>query len=178
MMHAIFVVPISSPTSISSFLAILLHLPWCIRDPPGSSFSVACRRAQPGTDRHAIQFLLLVDQNVVGRYLEERTRDLLYELAQSESLWERRTAIVATAYFLRHDQLDDTFAIAETLLNVEEDLIHKAVGGWLRHAGKQDQPRLLAFLERHAARMPRTMLTYAVEHLDAEQKAHFRGLAA
>lgn len=115
-------------------------------------------------------------QYVVGQYLAERPRDILYELTRSESLWERRTAIVATAYFLRQGEVDDTFKIAELLLDDDEDLIHKAVGGWLRHAGKQDRARLLAFLEQHAARMPRTMLTYAVEHLDAEQKAYFRGL--
>jgi 3-methyladenine DNA glycosylase AlkD len=151
-----------------------------------------CRRKQTSEGRRQALFDLylrrhdrinnwdLVDlgaQHVVGRNLQARPRDLLYELARSDSLWERRTAIVASAYFLRQGEMDDTFKIAEILLDDEEDLIHKAVGGWLRHAGKQDRERLLAFLEQHAARMPRTMLTYAMEHLDAEQKAYYRGLS-
>jgi DNA alkylation repair enzyme len=116
----------------------------------------------------------LAARDVVGGYLAERPRDVLYELARSESLWERRTAIVATAWFIREGDLDDTFAVAEVLLGDDEDLIHKAVGGWLREAGKEDRPRLLGFLDEHAAEMPRTMLRYAMEHLDAEQRAHYR----
>jgi 3-methyladenine DNA glycosylase AlkD len=112
--------------------------------------------------------------NVVGGHLADRPRDLLDELARSPSLWERRTAIVAAAWFIRRGELDDTFRIAELLLHDDEDLIHKAVGGWLREAGKKDRSRLLRFLDRHAGAMPRTMLRYAMEHLDAEQKAHYR----
>jgi 3-methyladenine DNA glycosylase AlkD len=118
----------------------------------------------------------LAARDVVGGYLADRPRDLLYELARSESLWERRTAIVATAWFIREGELDETFAIAEVLLGDEEDLIHKAVGGWLREAGKHDRPRLLGFLDEHAAEMPRTMLRYAMEHLDPDQRAHYRSL--
>jgi hypothetical protein len=110
---------------------------------------------------------------VVGGYLFDKPRDVLYELARSESLWERRTAIVATYYFIRQGDLDDTFEIAALLLDDEEDLIHKATGGWLREAGKKDRQRLLRFLERHAATMPRTMLRYATEHLDREQRNHY-----
>jgi 3-methyladenine DNA glycosylase AlkD len=116
--------------------------------------------------------------HVVGGYLYEfaRPRDVLYDLAGSENLWERRTAIVATAYFLTKKETADTFSIAELLVDDDEDLIHKAAGGWVRHAGKTDPDALLAFLERNAARMPRTMLTYAMEHLTDEQRAHFRSL--
>jgi 3-methyladenine DNA glycosylase AlkD len=113
---------------------------------------------------------------VVGAYLFDKPRDLLYTLAHSENLWERRTAIVSTAYFLRQGDVADTFAIAEILLNDDQDLIHKATGGWLREAGKQDRPRLLAFLDRHAATMPRTFLRYAIEHLDKEQRDYYLGL--
>jgi DNA alkylation repair enzyme len=116
----------------------------------------------------------LAARDVVGGYLADRPRDVLYELARSENLWERRTAIVATAWFIRDGDLDDTFAIAELLLDDDEDLIHKAVGGWLREAGKKNRQRLLAFLDEHAAEMPRTALRYAMEHLDAEQRAHYR----
>jgi 3-methyladenine DNA glycosylase AlkD len=113
---------------------------------------------------------------VVGRYLFDKPRGVLYELARSENVWERRTAIVATSYFIRQDDLDDTFAVAEVLLGDEHDLIHKAVGGWLREAGKKDRQRLLAFLDTHAADMPRTMLRYAIEHLDKDQRAHYMGM--
>jgi 3-methyladenine DNA glycosylase AlkD len=113
---------------------------------------------------------------VVGGYLFAKDRTPLYQLAQSANLWERRTAIVATSYFIRQRDLDDTFAIAEMLIDDDQDLIHKATGGWLRECGKKDRNRQLAFLEQHAARMPRTMLRYAIEHLDKDQKAHFRGL--
>jgi 3-methyladenine DNA glycosylase AlkD len=118
----------------------------------------------------------LAARDVVGRYLADKPRDVLYELARSDNQWERRTAIYATAWFIRQGELDDTFAIAEILLHDEEDLIHKAAGGWLREAGKHDRPRLLRFLDEHAAEMPRTMLRYAIEHLDPEQREHYRGL--
>jgi 3-methyladenine DNA glycosylase AlkD len=113
---------------------------------------------------------------VVGRYLFDKPRDVLYELARSESLWERRTAIVATAYFIRQGDLSDTFGIAEVLLYDDHDLIHKATGGWLREAGKKDRTRLLGFLDEHAATMPRAMLRYAIEHLDKEQRNHYLSL--
>jgi 3-methyladenine DNA glycosylase AlkD len=110
---------------------------------------------------------------VVGRYLFDKPRDMLYELARSENVWERRTAIVATSYFIRQGDGDDTFKIAEMLLGDDHDLIHKATGGWLREAGKKDRRRLLGFLDEHAATMPRTMLRYAIEHLDKERRTHY-----
>jgi 3-methyladenine DNA glycosylase AlkD len=113
---------------------------------------------------------------VVGGHLSDKPRDVLYELARSENVWERRTAMLSTLYFARQDDLDDIYAIAEALLGDDHDLIHKAVGGMLREAGKHDRPRLLAFLDEHAASMPRTMLRYAVEHLDRDQRAHYRSL--
>jgi 3-methyladenine DNA glycosylase AlkD len=116
--------------------------------------------------------------HAVGGYIYEyeQPRAVLYELAASENLWERRTAIVATAYFLTKKETDDTFAIAELLIDDDEDLIHKAAGGWVRHAGKTDPDGLIAFLDKNATRMPRTMLTYAMEHLTDEQRAHYRQL--
>lgn len=110
---------------------------------------------------------------VVGGWLVDRPRDVLYSLARSENIWERRTAIVATSWFLRTGDTDDTFAIAEVLLNDKEDLIHKATGGWLRDAGRRDRPRLLEFLDVHAATMPRTALRYAIEHLDKPGRDHY-----
>jgi len=110
---------------------------------------------------------------VVGRYLFDKPRDILYKLARSDSLWERRTAIVATSYFIRQGDLSDTFEIAEILLDDDQDLIHKATGGWLRETGRKDRRRLLSFLDEHAATMPRTALRYAIEHLDKEQRNHY-----
>jgi hypothetical protein len=111
--------------------------------------------------------------HVIGGYLFDKPRDILYDLARSENLWERRTAIVATAFFIKQKDTKDTFAIAELLLNDKEDLIHKAVGGWLRAAGGK---RLIAFLDQHAATMPRTMLRYAIEHLDKAQREYYLNL--
>ncbi|HWC77622.1 MAG TPA: DNA alkylation repair protein [Blastocatellia bacterium] len=113
---------------------------------------------------------------VVGGYLADKPRAVLYKLARSKNMWERRTAIVSTYYFVRKGDLDDTFKIAEMLVNDDEDLIHKATGGWLREAGKKDPKRLLRFLDQHAATMPRTALRYAIEHLDEKKRAHYMGL--
>jgi 3-methyladenine DNA glycosylase AlkD len=118
----------------------------------------------------------LVDRSapyVVGGYLFDKPRALLYKLARSKNIWERRTAIVSTFYFIRKGEVDDTFKIAEMLLNDKEDLIHKATGGWLREAGKKDRQRLLSFLDKYAATMPRTMLRYAIERLDKKQREHY-----
>jgi 3-methyladenine DNA glycosylase AlkD len=91
-------------------------------------------------------------------------------------VWERRTAIVSTSYFIRQGDVNDTFEIAEILLGDDHDLIHKATGGWLREAGKKNRQRLLRFLDGYAATMPRTMLRYAIEHLHGEQRAHYLSL--
>ncbi|WP_053174491.1 DNA alkylation repair protein [Nonomuraea sp. SBT364] len=114
---------------------------------------------------------------VVGGHLFGRSRAVLYELARSAHWWERRTAIVATSYFIRQDDLADTFGIADVLVDDPADLVQKAYGGWIREAGKRDRALLLAFLDRHAATMPRTALRYAVEHLDGGLRAHYMGLA-
>ena len=110
---------------------------------------------------------------VVGGWLRDKPRDVLYDLARSPDLWERRTAIVATSWFLRDGEQDDTYAIAELLLGDPEDLIHKAVGGWLRDAGRSDRQRLLQFLDTHAPTMPRVALRYAIEHLDQAQRQDY-----
>jgi 3-methyladenine DNA glycosylase AlkD len=118
----------------------------------------------------------LVDRSapyVVGGYLFDKPRDILYQLARSKNTWERRTAIVSTYYFIRKGEVADTFKIAEILINDEHDLIHKATGGWLREAGKKDRERLLRFLDKHAANMPRVTLRYAIEHFDKEQRDRY-----
>lgn len=121
----------------------------------------------------------LVDRSapyVIGGYLFDKPRDILYKLARSRNVWERRTAIVSTYYFVRQGDVGDTFKIAETLLNDNHDLIHKATGGWLREAGKKDPRQLRLFLNKHAATMPRIALRYAIEHLDKRQRAHYLGM--
>ena len=113
----------------------------------------------------------LAAREVVGRWLMARPRDLLYELTRSANMWKRRTAMLATMQFLRVNQHDDAYAIARILQTDSQDLIHKVVGGVLRFAGDKDQPRLLAYLEQSAKSMPRTMLRYAIEHLNKPQKS-------
>ena len=123
----------------------------------------------------------LVDRSapyVVGGYLNDQPRKVLYRLARSKNVWERRTAIVSTFYFIRQGDVDDTFKIARLLVNDRHDLIHKAVGGWIREAGKKDQAQLLAFLDEHAATMPRTMLRYAIEHLNGKQRENYLKMKA
>ena len=102
--------------------------------------------------------------------------EVLYRLAGSDVLWERRIAIVATFRLIRAGSLDDTFALAALLEGDPHDLMHKAVGWMLREAGKQDEPRLLAYLDEHAATMPRTALRYSLERLEPAVRAHYMGL--
>lgn len=110
---------------------------------------------------------------VVGGYLYDKPRDILYELAKSDNPWERRTAIVATYFFIRQNEIEDTFRIAELLINDKHDLINKAVGSWIREASKRDKRVLLLFLNKYATTMPRITLRYAVEKLDKSEKEHY-----
>jgi 3-methyladenine DNA glycosylase AlkD len=114
--------------------------------------------------------------NAIGNYLYDKPRDILYKLAVSSSLWKRRTAILGTTYFIRKNDLDDTFTIAEMLVNDQEDLIHKAVGWMLRFAGDKDKERLKNFLDKHAATMPRTMLRAAIEKFNKIEKEYYMKL--
>jgi 3-methyladenine DNA glycosylase AlkD len=121
----------------------------------------------------------LVDRsaiNVVGGYLMDKPRKVLYKLARSKSMSERRTAIVSTLYFIGKGDVDDAFQLAEMLLNDEEDLIHKAVGWALRYAGDKERQRLIYFLDKHASTMPRSTLRYAIEHFDKEQRDQYLGM--
>ena len=118
----------------------------------------------------------LVDRaapHVVGGYLADKPRKILQDLAKSKNPWERRTAIVSTWYFIRQDDVADTFRIAEMLVNDSHELVQKAVGSWLREAGKRDPKRLLSFLDTHAVTMPRVILRYAVEKLPPTTRAKF-----
>lgn len=123
----------------------------------------------------------LVDRaapHVVGGYLADKPRDPLYVLAGSPKWYERRTAVVSTWFFIRQGDTEDTFRIGGILAHDPHVLVQKAVGGWIREAGKRDLPRLRLFLDQNAATMPRTALRYAVEHLDRCSRDHYMGLAA
>jgi len=112
---------------------------------------------------------------IVGKFLADKDRAILYHLARSSLLWERRIAIVATFYFIKNKQWDDTLAISRQLLADREDLMHKAVGWMLREAGKQSVPALEDFLKKHSRTMPRTMLRYAIERFpEAKRKTYLR----
>ncbi|MFH0713447.1 MAG: DNA alkylation repair protein, partial [Candidatus Micrarchaeota archaeon] len=99
--------------------------------------------------------------NIVGNYLLNKNHDVLFKMARSENLWEKRIAIISTFSFIRAGQFEDTFKIVEMLLNDKHDLIHKACGWMLREVGKRNQAALEEFLELHYSQMPRTMLRYA-----------------
>lgn len=113
---------------------------------------------------------------VVGGYLFDKDRSILYKMAQSPRPMERRTAIVSTYYFIRQKQVEDTFSIAEILINDTDIYVQKAVGSWIREAGKQDTRRLMAFLDKHSSTMPRVTLQYAIEKFDRELKDHYLGM--
>ena len=112
---------------------------------------------------------------VLGAWLRDKDRGVLYTLARSDNLWERRTAMFATMAFIKQRQFDDAIAIAEMLVNDPHDLIHKVVGGMLRTVAIHDKPRVEAFLARHGAIMPRVMLRYAIEHCSPEERAEWLG---
>ncbi len=111
--------------------------------------------------------------NIIGEYLWDKPRDILYTLAESDDPWQRRTAMVSTYAFIKKGDLNDTFKIAEILIHDKHELINKAVGSWIREAGKKDVSKLLAFLNKYAVTMPRVTLRYAIEKLNDEQREHY-----
>jgi 3-methyladenine DNA glycosylase AlkD len=115
--------------------------------------------------------------NLLGAHLinnRDQRRRLLYRLAGSQNVWERRIAIVSTHYFIRRDDFSDTLKIAEMLLQDKHDLIHKAAGWMLREVGKRDAAVEEAFLEKHFNIMPRTMLRYAIERLPERKRNRYK----
>jgi len=117
-------------------------------------------------------------EHIVGAFLLDRSREPLYRLAVSSSLWERRIAVTATFHFIRRGDFADTLRIAEMLLLDREDLIHKATGWMLREVGKRDPEREKSFLKTHCRRMPRVMLRYAIEKFpEPERRRYLTGQA-
>jgi 3-methyladenine DNA glycosylase AlkD len=111
--------------------------------------------------------------NIVGAFLMERSRKPLYQLTKSKILWERRIAVLATFYFIKNNQFDDSLKTAGILLQDKEDLIHKAVGWMLREVGKRDIVSAESFLQKHCRVMPRTMLRYAIERFTPAKRRKY-----
>jgi 3-methyladenine DNA glycosylase AlkD len=122
---------------------------------------------------HGVNNWNLVDSSawqILGRDLIGKNRKIIYKLAKSEVMWERRVAIVSTFAFIRENDLSDTFDLSVKLMTDKEDLIHKACGWMLREAGKRDAAALRAFLHTHRPNLPRTTLRYAIEKFDAGER--------
>ncbi len=155
-------------------LAGLLLLVDASRSSPGE----AAERYLAAVRRGRVNNWDLVDssaEHLLGEWLVDRDRSLLDDLAASPVLWERRVAVLATFAFIKRGDASTTLDLAARLLDDREDLMHKAVGWMLREVGKRvSREALLGFLDAHAARMPRTMLSYATEHLTPEERAAYR----
>lgn len=107
---------------------------------------------------------------ITGRFLLDKNRDILYELAESDMLWDNRIAIVSTLTFIRNNDLDDTYKLSLKMMHHKHDLMHKAIGWMLREAGKRDTKRLYDFVQEYKSIMPRTMLRYSIEKFDKETR--------
>ena len=147
------------------------------QEPPGMTQQACVDFYLAHTDR--INNWDLVDLScypLLGVWLLDKDRQLLYDLARNgKTIWEQRIGMVSTMTFIRNGQLEDTFAIADILLNHPHDLIHKAVGWLLREAGKRDKEALVHYLEPRYLEMPRTMLRYAIEKFpEAERQPYLK----
>lgn len=113
---------------------------------------------------------------IVAPHIENGSRDLLYDLAGADSLWDRRIAMMSTYYYIKNDDFEDALKLARILRDDEHDLIHKVVGWMLREVGNRDRSVEEKFLKQHYKKMPRTMLRYAIEKFpEARRKAYLNG---
>jgi len=110
---------------------------------------------------------------IIGNYFFDKDKKILHQLAKSNSLWERRIAIVSTFYFIKNNKFNETLKIAELLLHDKHDLIHKAVGWMLREVGKKNKTVEGEFLKKHYKIMPRTMLRYAIEKFPEKERKQY-----
>ncbi len=118
----------------------------------------------------------LVDSSapyILGEYLLEKDRSVLYELANSDNLWEKRIAMLSTFAFIRNNDFDDALKVSEILIHDSHDLIHKAVGWMLREIGNRNQKKEEEFLNKHYKEMPRTALRYAIEKFDDGKRKYY-----
>lgn len=111
--------------------------------------------------------------HIIGAFLLDKDRNILYTLVKSDNLWERRIAILSCFAFIRQNDFDDALHISEILLGDSHDLIHKAVGWMLREIGKRDLKKEEQFLNKHYRKMPRTMLRYSIERFVENKKAKY-----
>ena len=112
-------------------------------------------------------------RDIVGNYLLDKPRDVLYQLADSSLLWDQRIAVVSTYSFIQISDFADILALSQKLLQHPHDLMHKAIGWMLREVGKRDEKVLMSFLDVHHKNMPRTMLRYSIEKFSPEERAHY-----
>jgi len=110
---------------------------------------------------------------IVGDYLKDKDKSILYELAKSNNIWERRISIISAFASIRNNDFNDVIKISELLMKDKHDLIHKAVGWMLREMGKRNKQQLIFFLNKHYKEMPRTMLRYSIEKLPEKQKKFY-----
>lgn len=112
-------------------------------------------------------------KDIVGNYLLNKPRNILYKLAESSSMWDQRIAVVSTYSFIRLNDFEDILRLSEILLHHKHDLMHKAIGWMLREVGKRDKKVLCAFLDKYHKVMPRTMLRYSIEKFSTEERAYY-----
>lgn len=125
---------------------------------------------------HRVNNWDLVDSSaykILGPYLVDKDKSILYDLSKSGHLWKQRIAIITTYYFIKQQMYQDALAISKILLHHDHDLIHKAVGWMLREIGNRDKELEVEFLKQHYKDMPRTMLRYAIEKFEKEERKKF-----
>ena len=125
---------------------------------------------------HCINNWDLVDSSapiVLGTWLQNRNRRILYQFARSKNLWKNRIAILSTLAFIRKNELDDLLKLAEIFIHHPHDLLHKATGWMLREGWKRNPQVIEAFLTKFASQMPRTMLRYSIEKMSPTKKKRF-----